>query len=151
MARSAIIALLVLLSAPALTVTPRKQVAIAAAANLKTAAEELRAGFEAENPGVDVTMTFGASGTFFSQIQNGAPFDLFLSADREFPGKVIAAKLGAANDVRIYAFGKLVAWLPHGSTLDLEKNGLAALADPGVTLVHLRTDPHRLSVDRDLA
>jgi len=132
MARSAIIALLVLLSAPALAVAPRKQVAVAAAANLKTAAGELRAGFEAENPGVDVTMTFGASGTFFSQIQNGAPFDLFLSADREFPGKVIAANLGAANDERIYAFGKLVAWLPPGSTLDLEKNGLAALADPGV-------------------
>lgn len=131
MIRSASLAFLVLLSAVSADAS-KKHVAVAAAANLKTAAEELKAGFEAENPGVDVAMTFGASGTFFSQIQNGAPFDLFLSADREFPSKLIAAKLGAATDERIYAFGKLVAWLPPGSTLDLEKRGLAALADPGV-------------------
>ena len=79
-----------------------------------------------------MALTFGASGAFFAQIQNGAPFDVFLSADREYPAKVIAAKLAAAADERSYAFGKLVAWLPPGSTLDLEKRGLAALADPGV-------------------
>jgi molybdate transport system substrate-binding protein len=105
---------------------------VAAAANLKTAAEELSQGFEAERPGVKVALTFGASGTFFAQIQNGAPFDVFLSADREYPAKVVAEKLGAAADERVYAFGKLVAWLPPGSILDLEKRGLSALADPAV-------------------
>lgn len=126
------LALAVLLAAPAPAEPPRKTVTVAAAANLKVAAEELKRAFEAERPGVDVALAYGASGTFFSQIQNGAPFDLFLSADREYPAKVVAAKLGAAADERTYAFGKLVAWLPPGSTLDLEKRGLAALADAGV-------------------
>ena len=111
---------------------PRRTLAVAAAANLKTAAEELKQGFEAERPGVEVALTLGASGTFFAQLRNGAPFDLFLSADREYPAKVVAAGLGQAADERTYAFGKLVAWLPPGATLDLEKRGLAALADPGV-------------------
>ncbi len=106
--------------------------AVAAAANLKLAAEELRKGFEAERPGTAVALTLGASGTFFAQIQNGAPFDLFLSADRDYPAKLVAAGLGAAADEKVYAFGKLVAWLPPGSTLDLEKRGLAALTDPAV-------------------
>jgi molybdate transport system substrate-binding protein len=126
------LALAFLLAGPAPAEPPRKTVTVAAAANLKVAAEELKRAFEAEQPGVDVALAYGASGTFFSQIQNGAPFDLFLSADREYPAKVVAAKLGAAADERTYAFGKLVAWLPPGSTLDLEKRGLVALADAGV-------------------
>jgi molybdate transport system substrate-binding protein len=110
----------------------RRTVAVAAAANLKAAAEELKRAFEAERPGVEVALTLGASGTFFAQLQNGAPFDVFLSADRDYPAKVVAAGLASAADERVYAFGKLVAWLPPGSTVDLEGKGLAALADPAV-------------------
>jgi molybdate transport system substrate-binding protein len=110
----------------------RRTVTVAAAANLKAAAEELKKGFEAEQPGFEVALTLGASGAFFAQLRQGAPFDLFLSADREYPQKAVAAGLARAEDERIYAFGKLVAWLPPGSTLDLEKRGLAALADPAV-------------------
>lgn len=127
-----ILALALLAAAPALAKEARRPLVVAAAANLKTAAEGLKQAFEAEHPGVDVALTFGASGTFFAQIQNGAPFHVFLSADREYPAKVIAAGLGAAADERVYAFGKLVAWLPPGSKVDLEKRGLAALADAGV-------------------
>jgi len=105
---------------------------IAAAANLKAAAEELKLAFEAGQPGVEVALTLGASGTFFAQLQNGAPFDLFLSADREYPAKLVAAGLARQADERVYAIGKLAAWLPPGSTLDLEGKGLAAIAAPGV-------------------
>jgi molybdate transport system substrate-binding protein len=132
MTRRVIVGLCLLLAAPALAEAPRKTITVAAAANLRLAAEELKKGFEAARPGVEVALTFGASGTFFSQIENGAPFDLFLSADREYPAKLIAAGLGAAADERVYAFGKLVAWLPPGSALDLDGKGLAALGDPGV-------------------
>ena len=111
---------------------PRKTLTVAAAANLKAAAEELKKGFEAEQPGVELALTLGASGNFFAQIQSGAPFDLFLSADREYPAKLVAAGLASASDERVYAFGKLVAWTPPGSKLDLMKTGLAALADPAV-------------------
>ncbi len=110
----------------------KRTLSIAAAANLKAAAEEMKQGFQAEQPGVEVTLTFGASGAFFAQIEAGAPFDLFLSADRGYPEKVVAARLGAAADERVFAFGKLAGWLPPGSTVDLEKKGLAALADPAV-------------------
>ncbi|MBI5070155.1 MAG: molybdate ABC transporter substrate-binding protein [Deltaproteobacteria bacterium] len=116
---------------------PRRHLAAAAAASLKAAAEELSRGFEAEQPGVEVALTLGASGTFFAQIQNGAPFDLFLSADREYPRKVVAAGLASADDEKVYAFGKLVAWLPPGSALDLRSRGLVALADPSVKRIAL--------------
>jgi molybdate transport system substrate-binding protein len=132
MVRRSLLTLALLAAAPALAQAARTPLTVAAAANLKGAAEDVEKAFEAEHPGVEVALTFGASGAFFAQLQNGAPFDLFLSADREYPAKVIAAKLGAASDERVYAFGKLVAWLPPGSTLDLEKRGLVALADPGV-------------------
>jgi molybdate transport system substrate-binding protein len=127
-----LLALLLLAATPAFAQDAKEPLHVAAAANLKGAAEELKKGFEAEQRGVVVALTFGASGAFFAQIRNDAPFDVFLSADREYPAKVIAAKLGAAADERTYAFGKLVAWLPPGSTVDLEKKGLAALAEPGV-------------------
>jgi molybdate transport system substrate-binding protein len=132
MLRRSFLALVLLAAAPALAQNPRRPLTVAAAANLKTAAEELEKAFEGDHPDVDVQLTFGASGMFFAQIQNGAPFDVFLSADREYPAKVIEAKLGAAADERVYAFGKLVAWAPPGSTLELEKKGLAGLTDPGV-------------------
>ena len=117
MSRRTALALFLVTAVPVLALAQRKPLTVAVAANLKTAAEELKKAFEAEHPGVDVALTFGASGTFFAQIQNGAPFDLFLSADREYPAKVVAAKLGGASDEKVYAFGKLVAWLPPGSTL----------------------------------
>jgi molybdate transport system substrate-binding protein len=128
----ALLAALAFTSAADAANAPRRTVTVVAAANLKTAAEELKAGFEAEQPGAQVSLTLGASGAFFAQIVNGAPFDLFLSADREFPAKVIEAKLGDAADEKVYAFGKLVAWVPLGSTLDLATHGLKALAEPGV-------------------
>jgi molybdate transport system substrate-binding protein len=111
---------------------PRRTVTVAAASNLRSAAQALKRVFEAERPGVEVVLSFGASGTFFAQIQNGAPFDLFLSADREYPARLVEATLGRAADERTFAFGKLVAWVPPGSTLDLEHRGLAALADSAV-------------------
>jgi len=130
--RLAALALGALLASPAVAAPAARSLSVAAAASLKAAAEELRRGFEAEQPGVEVAFTFGASGAFLAQIQGGAPFDLFLSADREYPQKVIAAGLGAADGERVYAFGKLVAWLPPGSPLALERRGLGALADPAV-------------------
>lgn len=130
--RIAALALALLSAAPARADGARRQLAVAAAANMKSAAEELKRRFEAQHPDVDVVLTFGASGAFFAQIQAGAPFDLFLSADREYPSKLVEARLGDAADERVYAFGRLVVWRPQGSAVDLEGRGLPALADPGV-------------------
>src|SRR5919197_467040 len=111
------------------TQTPRP-LSVAAAANLKPAIEELKRAFEREHPGWEVAITLGASGTFFAQIQNGAPFDVFLSADREFPKRLVEAGLARAADEKVYAIGKLVLWAPKESALALEEKGLRALADP---------------------
>jgi molybdate transport system substrate-binding protein len=107
-----------------------RSVSVAVAANLKPAFEELSKAFQAKT-GVEVKAIYGASGNFFAQIQNGAPFDLFLSADAEFPAKVADAGLADGKPFT-YAFGTLVVWVPKASTLELEKKGLAALADPSV-------------------
>jgi molybdate transport system substrate-binding protein len=130
--RAVVLALAAVLAAPGAGRAGEATLAVAAAANLKGAAEELSRAFEAAHPGAEVALTFGASGTFFAQIQNGAPFDLFLSADREYPDKAVAEGLGAAADERVYALGKLVLWVPRGSALDVQARGLSALADPAV-------------------
>lgn len=130
--RSLALLLLLLAPFPPKASDPASSISVAAAANLKLALEELKEAFEAEHPGSEVSLTFGASGTFFAQIQNGAPFDVFLSADRDYPAKLVAAGLGAAQDEHVYAFGKLVAYLPPESKLDLKGRGLVALRDPSV-------------------
>lgn len=113
----------------------RRTLSVAVAASLKPAAEALGRGFEAEHPGVAVVLTTGASGALAAQIREGAPFDLLLSADRDYPARLVEAGLARAEDERVYALGGLVAWTPPGATLDLERRGLAALADPAVRRV----------------
>jgi molybdate transport system substrate-binding protein len=104
---------------------------VAAAANLKPALEEIAARFQASHPGVEVKLTFGASGAFLAQVANGAPFDLFLSADAEFPARAVEQGLADGRPFT-YAIGRLAIWVPRDSGLDLERDGLAALADPSV-------------------
>jgi molybdate transport system substrate-binding protein len=104
---------------------------VAVAASLKPAFEELAARFQVLNPGVQVRPTYGASGTFFAQLANGAPFDLFLSADAGFPARIVEKGL-ADGKAFAYAQGRLVVWVPAGSPIDLENRGLAALGDPTV-------------------
>jgi molybdate transport system substrate-binding protein len=126
------LSLIAALAAPGLAPAAEpRSISVAAAANLKPALEEIAALFQARNPGVEVKATFGASGIFFAQIANGAPFDLFLSADAEFPARLAEQGLAEGKPFA-YAHGKLVVWVPRDSKLDLEGKGLAALADPSV-------------------
>ena len=97
-------------------------VAVAVAANLKPAFEGIAARFQAKHPGVEVKASFGASGAFFSQSRT-APFDLFLSADKD-PGQGGGAGLRRRQGVAPYAYGRLVVWVPNASTLNLERDGV---------------------------
>jgi len=101
---------------------------VAAAASARPPLDELARAFEATAPGIEVRLTSGASGTFFAQIRSGAPFDVFFSADRDFPQRVVLEGLGEREVV--YAVGRLVVWTPPGSPLDVRRSGLAALAAP---------------------
>lgn len=87
-----------------------ESLSIAAAANLIYALDALNAEFKRSAPDVAVTSTFGASGNLFAQIKNGAPFDVFLSADTDYPQQVVAAGLGDSTSLRTFATGRLVFW-----------------------------------------
>jgi molybdate transport system substrate-binding protein len=114
---------------------PASPLAVAAAASLKPPLEEVRQAFEAGRPGARVAVSYGASGTFLAQIQNGAPFDLFFSADVDYPREAVAAGLARAGDQAVFAAGRLCLWLPADAPPDLRQRGLAALADPRIRRV----------------
>ena len=105
----------------------QKPPTIAAAANLNFALTEIADQF-ARTRGTPVELVFGASGTLTRQIRDGAPFELFLAADEEFPNQLTAAGLTRDAGV-VYAIGRLVIFAPKGSplTVDERLDGLARL------------------------
>lgn len=107
----------VLLATFAARVSGGDRVTVAAAANLVHVLDALHAEFRRTEPGV-VVATTGASGTLVAQIRNGAPFDVFLSADTDYPRALVTAGAGDAASVRTFATGQLVAWTTRDS-LDL--------------------------------
>jgi molybdate transport system substrate-binding protein len=105
-----------------------QRVRVAAAADLKFAMEELGKEFENET-GTKIEVSYGSSGNFFSQLQNGAPFDLFFSADVAYPKKLEAQGFVEPGTLREYALGRIVIWMPNDSSVDLAKEGWNALLD----------------------
>ena len=116
-----------------------REVRVAAAADLQFALEAVVAA--AAVPGVRPVVTYGSSGSFFAQIENGAPFDLYLSADAEYPRR-LAGKGLADGDVFLYAVGRIALWVPNGSKLDVASLGVRALLDPSVRRVAIANPRH---------
>lgn len=110
---------------PALVLTAQRAPAIAAAANLNFALTEVATQF-ADHRGARVDLVFGASGTLTRQIQDGAPFEMFLAADEEFPDKLAAAGLTRDAGV-VYAIGRLAIFAPKESPFSPDDR-LAGLA-----------------------
>jgi molybdate transport system substrate-binding protein len=108
------------------------EVRIAAAADLKFALEEAIAEFRGSHSDIQLKVSYGSSGSFYTQLSNGAPFDLFLSADMDYPRRLIAEGLADKATEFVYAVGHLVLWVPKESPLDLDKLGMNAAADPSV-------------------
>jgi molybdate transport system substrate-binding protein len=115
---------------------------VAAASDLKFAMDELVAQFRTNEPSIQVKATYGSSGTFFAQIQNQAPFDLYYSADAEYPRKLAAAGLALDTNVFLYAVGRLVLWAPASSSLDLERLKIKALLEPSVKKIAIANPAH---------
>src|SRR5262249_47061216 len=134
--RFAAAALLVLLS----TAAGAQTLQVAAASDLQTALPVVAGGFEQERR-CEVVVTFGSSGTFFAQIQNGAPFDVFLSADIDYPRQLERAGHAEPGSLYPYATGRLVLWTRRDSGIDL-RGGLAVLASPGVRRVAIANPDH---------
>ncbi|WGZ94600.1 MAG: molybdate ABC transporter substrate-binding protein [Candidatus Thiothrix putei] len=86
-----------------------EDVTIAAASDLKFALEDIKTAYVTAHPDDNVKITFGSSGKLSTQIEQGAPFDLFFSADIKYPKQLAAAKQ-AASEVKPYALGRIVLW-----------------------------------------
>jgi molybdate transport system substrate-binding protein len=115
---------------------------VAAASDLKFALDDLLAVFRRQHPDIQVRVTYGSSGNFFAQLNNRAPFDLFLSADMDYPRRLVAAGLAAEQDAFVYAVGHLVLWVPRSSSLEVEKLGLQTLRDASVRKIAIANPRH---------
>jgi molybdate transport system substrate-binding protein len=118
------------------------RLSVAAASDLRYAMDELVAAYGAVRPGTAVTVTCGSSGQLFAQIGQGAPFDLFFSADVEYPRRLEGAGLATPGSTRAYADGRLVVWVREDSPIDVERLGLAAVLDPAAARVAIANPLH---------
>ena len=115
-----------------------EKLTIAAAADLKFAMDEIVATFTKSNPGDALNVIYGSSGKFHTQIQQGAPYDMYFSADIAFPRELAKAGL-AASEVKPYAMGRIVLW---SSTQDASKMTLDSLTDPKVVRIAIANPKH---------
>src|SRR6266478_765598 len=117
-----------------------QEIHVAAAADLQSAMQDLAVRFEWET-GKKVTVIFGSSGNFFQQIQQGAPFDMFFSANLDYPKKLEAAGLAENGSYYQYARGKIVVWVPKECKINLF-SGLKVLLDPSVKKIAIANPLH---------
>ena len=115
---------------------------VAAAADLKFALDELVREFQVIQPTIEVSVSYGSSGNFYAQLQNQAPFDLYFSADVEYPRKLAESGLAMDGNVFAYAVGRLVVWTPITSPIDPNQLGIQALLDPNVRKIAIANPRH---------
>jgi molybdate transport system substrate-binding protein len=113
---------------------------IAAASDLQAVFPVLTTRFERETHH-QVDVSFGSSGNFYAQIQNGAPFDVFFSADVAYPRQLESARLTLAGTLVEYARGRIVLWSRNDANLDLSR-GLAILTDARVRRIAIANPEH---------
>jgi molybdate transport system substrate-binding protein len=125
----------------ALAHAQKKQITVAAASDLQTAMPEIAETFGAESS-THVELIFGSSGNFFAQIQNGAPFDLFFSADSEFPSKLVQSGRAEPQSAVTYAVGSLVLWVPANSKCDPQTEKWNCLLKPEISKIAIANPAH---------
>ncbi|CAM3981261.1 molybdate ABC transporter substrate-binding protein [Paracidovorax anthurii] len=100
-----------------------EEVSVAVAANFTAPMQKIAAAFE-QDTGHKAVLSFGATGKFYAQIRNGAPFQVFLSADDTTPERVEREGLGVQGSRFTYAVGQLVLWSPRENYVDAQGNVL---------------------------
>jgi len=113
-----------------------QEITVAAAADMSAALPQLVDAYT-KKTGRTVKLSLGASGNLTNQIRNGAPFDIFFSADEEYPKQLIAEGLASKDTLYRYAVGRLVLWVPAESPLDVPTLGIKALLDPSVKKISI--------------
>jgi molybdate transport system substrate-binding protein len=123
-----LLALLLLFTA---TAAAAQEITVAAAADMSSVLPQIVAAYT-EKTGQSVKLSFGASGSLTNQIENGAPFDIFFSADEQYPQQLIKEELALKDTLYRYAVGQLVLWIPADSPLVLSELGINTLLDPSI-------------------
>ena len=121
---------------------PSRVVRTAAAADLRFAMEDLVGAFSRDHPDIAVEPSYGSSGVFFAQLRNGAPFDLYFSADAAYPRRLTEEGLTLPDSEFIYAAGRIVLWTPRDSPLAVAERGDAALNDPRLKRLAIANPRH---------
>jgi molybdenum ABC transporter, periplasmic molybdate-binding protein len=114
--------------------------AVAAASDLNFAIKELIVEYEKQS-GNHVKLSLGSSGNLYAQLQNGAPFDLYLSADIGYPKKLEEAGLTVPGSLYRYAVGRVVLWVPKSSPLEVSK-GLTVLREQTIRKIAIANPKH---------
>jgi molybdate transport system substrate-binding protein len=118
-----------------------QEITVAAAADLSTALPEIVASYTKQS-GQTVKLSFGSSGNLTTQIENGAPFDIFFSADENYPVQLIEKGLADKESLYRYAVGRLVLWVPNDVQLDVQKLGIQTLLDPAIKKISIANPLH---------
>jgi molybdate transport system substrate-binding protein len=121
--------------------TKAQTLQVAAAADLQFVLPELATQYEKES-GVKLQISYGSSGNFSAQVQNGAPFDIFFSADISYPDALV--KSGFAEPVGVYRYGvgRIVLWVPADSPIDAAKLGWDSLWQVSVQKIAIANPDH---------
>lgn len=115
---------------------------VAAAADLQFALDELLKEFQRRHPQITVKASYGSSGSFFAQLSQRAPFDIFFSADRAYPQRLIEQGLALTETEFLYAIGRIILWVPRSSAIAVETLGVQALFDSTVKKVSIANPYH---------
>lgn len=116
----------------------QQKIIIAAASDLKFALDSIIDVYQKQNPGNKIYVTYGSSGKFFEQIQYNAPFDIYFSADINYPKKLKERGL-TLSDVKTYGIGRIVVW---SKKIDPNKKGMNSFLDPEIKKIAVANPTH---------
>jgi molybdate transport system substrate-binding protein len=114
---------------------------VAAASDLNYPIKEIIQQFERET-GHKVRLSLGSSGNFYAQVLNGAPFDVFLSADVSYPKQLEKAGRAVLDSTFVYGVGGIAVWVPKTSKLNVNALGMKSLLDPAVKKIAIANPEH---------
>ena len=132
---------LLLLSTLISSVASAETVQVAVAANFSGAMEQIAASFE-KDTGHKIQLSTGATGKFYAQIKNGAPFEVFLSADETTPAKLVSEGMAIADSRFTYAIGRLALWSAKPNYVDREGEILKKGNFAHIALANPKTAPY---------
>lgn len=118
-----------------------RQISVVVAANMKNAMDSIIIIYEQLNPGDEIQVTYGSSGKFYEQISHGAPFDMFFSADMNYPDKLMDRGY-AVSPVKMYAIGKIALWSKKTDPNTGQMNLLADASVKKISIANPATAPY---------